>query len=216
MAWTPEPNNRPDANVAETPPPQPGSTGEEWADLLARFVSDARTDERVAERRRRHWLQREAVESSSFAGLLCNLAERVATVRLLTAAGGTHIGVLTAVGADVVVLKTTSGRAVLVAIAHLVAVQHYGTDPLDGDRGNAAGGPSLRHLLAELADVDAELSCTLAGGTVMSGRLIWVGEDLFALDPTDSHSNGPQGPLTDGYRYVRLLSLIDVSPRVSG
>lgn len=216
MTWTPDPNNRPDPEREGRPVPERGPIGEEWADALARFVSDARTDERVTERRRRRWLQREATESSTFAGLLRNLAERTETVRLLTDTGGMLTGVPTAVGEDVVVLRTARSRPVLVALDHLTAVLDGTAAELDGDRSDRSQAPSLRHVLAELADAEAELTCTLTGGTVVAGRAIWVSEDVLALDPADTPTLGQRRPFTDGRRYLRLSSLVDVSPRVSG
>jgi len=216
MTWSPDPNNRPDPDETGDPPPARTPIGPDWADALTRFVSDARTDERVTERRRRRWLQRESAESSSFTGLLRNLAEREATVRLLTDAGTTHTGVPVAVGEDVVVVHTSAGRPVLIALDHLTAVVDGTAAGLDGDRVDSSAGPALRHLLAELADAEAELTCTLAGGTVVAGRVLWVAEDVLALDPGDSHGAVNRRPFTDGRRYLRLSSLIDVSPRVSG
>lgn len=216
MTWSPDPNNRPDPDDASDLSAARSPIGPEWADALTRFVSDARTEERVTERRRRRWLQREATESSSFAGLLRTLAERATPVRLLTDGGGTHSGTPVAVGEDVVVLHTAGGRPILVALDHVTAVVDGTTAELDGDRGDPAPGPSLRHLLAELADIEAELTCTLAGGTVVAGRVVWVAEDVLALDPSDPPGRGTRRPFTDGRRYLRLSSLVDVSPRVSG
>lgn len=216
MTWSPDPNNRPDPDRADRPPPAGTPIGPEWTDALTRFVSDARTDERVTERRRRRWLQRAASESSSFAGLLRNLAERARTVRLHTDAGTVHTGRPVAVGEDVVVLHTSEGRRVLVSLDHLTAVVDGAVDDLDGDRHEPSPGPSLRHLLAELADTEAELICTLAGGAVVVGRASWVAEDVLALEPSDPPGPSARRPFTDGRRYLRLSSLVDVSPRVSG
>jgi len=200
MTWAPEPDNR------FSPSDREAAAERDWADALARFASDARTDERVAERRRQRGLDEQAAASSTFAGLLENLAESGSPIHVVTTTGTGHRGTIGAVGSDAVVLRTGPSRRVVVAmtaIAHLDApAGRY------GDRPAPTGRPALGQLLAELveqADHRAEIVCTAHGGVVVTGRLGWLGEDVLAVEPGGRSC-----------RYMRLSSLIEVSLSVSG
>ena len=77
MTCAPDPDNR------FTPADGAGGSGDDPEDArLARFAAEARIEERLAERRRQRWLQQQAAESTTFAGLLRNLAEAQTSIRL--------------------------------------------------------------------------------------------------------------------------------------
>jgi len=204
MACAPGPDNR--------FTPDDGGTGGDADDaVLARFAADARIEERLGERRRQRWLQQQAAESSTFAGLVRNLAEAATPVRLRTTAGTVHRGPITVLGEDAIGVRGARGRLTLVALAHLAALDTPGTTVISGDREAEGPGPRLAHLLAELADAETVVHGVLVGGERFEGRLRWVGEDVMALDSTV----GPDEPGPTG-RYVRLSSVIEVSVNVSG
>ncbi len=195
-------------------------------DALARFASDARTEERVGQRRRQRWLARAAAESTTLQALLDALAELGGTVALVLDSGTSHRGVITVVGDDVVALADRNAGLVLVALGRLAWVDAGERPALvaPGDeqplRPNPPSGrPTLRHLLAELADDEPEVRVT-AGGATVDGRLLWVGDDVAALAeavlaPGTGSDAGRRSTMVRT-RYVRLSSVTDVSLSVSG
>ena len=204
MACAPGPHNR-------FTPGADGPGDDDDAAALARFAAEARVEERLAERRRQRWLERQAAESSTFAGLVRNLAESATPVRVRTATGSVHRGVITVLGTDALGVREPVGRLTLIALAHLAALDTSGNPAVIGDRGPEPPGPNLQHLLAELADAESEVQCVVVGGERVGGRLLWVGEDVMALATVDGTDDG--GPVR---RYLRLSSVIEVSASVSG
>jgi hypothetical protein len=204
MACAPGPDNRFTPGDGE-----PGGGADDA--VLARFAADARIEERLAERRRQRWLEQQAAESSTFAGLVRNLAEAATPVRLRTAAGTVHRGPIAVIGEDAIGVRTAKAQLTLVALTHLAALDTPGTTVISGDREPEPPGPQLGHLLADLADAETVLHGVLVGGDRFEGRLRWVGEDVLALDG----ASGPDEPGPTG-RYVRLSSVIEVSVSVSG
>lgn len=208
MAWPPEPDNR------FTSGGEPPDAECDAADALARFASDARVEQRVAERRRERWHRRLIAEETSFASLLVSLAEIGAPVAVLNTTGTTHSGIVIAVGTDVVALRPRPGEVTLLALDRVVTLDAGRSEPLGTDRrdGERAGGPTLRHLLAELADEQPEATFTFDGGATIRGSLAWVGRDVVAVNG----ASGERPPARGGLRYVRLSSVAAVSVRVSG
>ena len=185
-------------------------------DAVARLLADARVEDRVAERRRTRWLTRQAAESTTFGALLGNLAEIGRPITLRGRSGVAHHGVLRVQGEDVMALAGPDATLALVALAHVVALEHAsgaGPSALTADNASTRDRPTMRQLLAELADHEPDATFTLDGGTSLQGRLCWVGEDVAAI----SH-HGPDGrPPEDRpvWTYVRLSSLSVVSVRLS-
>ena len=231
MAWPPEPDNRispssPDRaddgidDRADDRARDQADEAGDMADALARFAADARVDQQVTERRRAHWRARQAEEATTFAGLLANLAEIGQPIVLRDRSGGTHRGVLGVVGTDAVALTQPGRRLSLVALEHIVGLDSAQGQSLRGDRPVQAERPSLRHLLAELAQDQPDVALTLAGNTTLHGRLLWVGEDVAAVALAPAHpaqtSTGETPGRATRWTYVRLSSIAVVSLSVSG
>lgn len=235
MAWPPEPNNRispsspdradggTDNRADNRAGQQAGDQADEAGDLadaLARFAADARVDQQVAERRRAHWRARQAEEATTFAGLLANLAEIGQPIVLRDRSGGTHRGVLAVVGTDAVALTQPGRRLSLVALDHIVGLDGAQGQSLRGDRPVEGERPSLRHLLAELAQDQPDVALTLAGNTTLHGRLLWVGEDVAAVATPPAHPGQTSTSGTPDWAprctYVRLSSVAVASFSVSG
>lgn len=222
MAWGPGTDNRFSDD---------GTDGTGWTDAgaaggvdreaeLAWLAADARTDERVAQRRRQRWLQRTAAESTTFTGLLDTLAELDQRVELVLSTGKRVQGRVTVVGSDVVALRDGPDGLVLVALERVAALDAGDRPSLAADWADRPGAdrPALRHLLAELAEDRPEIHVAFDGGA-FDGRLLWVGEDVAALGVRAQAAAGDIASGSTGFnrtRYVRLSSVTDVSLSVSG
>ncbi len=92
-------------------------------DALARFTAEAQVDEAAAARSREHWLRIQSEESTSFASVLADLADRDRAVLVHMANGRRHRGTIRVLGLDFVGLRTDTGADVLVALAHIASVR---------------------------------------------------------------------------------------------
>ncbi len=190
---------------------------DEVDDAAARLLADARVEDRVAQRRRTRWLTRQAAESTTFASLLGNLAEIGQPITLRGRSGTVYLGSVRVLGQDVMALSSADAMLQLIALSHVVALEHAtGTRPteLTADRATSRDRPTMRQLLAELADDEPEATFTLDGGGSLQGRLRWVGEDVAAISLPTPHSRSVAGGGV-GWTYVRLSSLSVVSVRLS-
>jgi hypothetical protein len=170
---------------------------------LAEFAAAVRVDGAAAARAREGFLRRTAPEEATFGGVLVDLAERGAPVLVVGTGGRRHRGVLGAVGADFVGLRTSGGRDVLLAHRGIASVMPDG-------RGTEATGDratSLPFGLGEALAVLAEdrvrvLVVTVPGDEGLAGMLASVGRDVVAvqLDGTDRRT-----------AYVALASIAEVS-----
>ena len=173
-----------------------------WVELL----DEGRVREAGAARARGRWLRAAADEDTSLAGALVDLAEAAAPVVVATTAGRVHQAVVAAVGADVVVLRPSSGVLVLVALDAVVWVRPVeGALPTGGRE--APAGPLLVDLLAGVAERGDRVALWLRGGVTLSGRVAGVGVDVVRLDP-----DGPDA----GPAYVSVPSILEVAVFRSG
>ena len=153
-------------------------------DLLARldrWVSDARTDQAAAARTRERWLKQAAEESATFSGVLLDLAERGAAVVVGVRGERRHRGVIAAVAADFCVLRTPSGRDVLLAFAGVASVR------IDA-AGRAPTGDRAVHVelgfaeaLAALAAERPRVLIVTTGAEGVAGDLRAVGLDVVTV-----------------------------------
>lgn len=164
-------------------PPAGGLLGAH--DLTARleqWVADSRSEAVVAERARERWLRVQADESSTFAGVLLDLAERGGPVLVQGRAGRRHRGVITAVAADFCALRTPGGRDVLLAFGGISSVrpEARGTEAA-GDR-TVHADVSLAEILSLLAaDRPRVLVLTQAADEGIAGELRRVGRDVVTI-----------------------------------
>jgi hypothetical protein len=175
---------------------------------LERWAADARAREAADARVRERWLQAQAEEGSSMAGVLLALAERGDTVLVTTTGGRRHRGVVAGVGVDFVALETAAGRPTLVAFGALGDVRVVDgarrSSPTTGDT-TVALGVRLGEVLAQAAGQRPRISAQAGAATVV-GDLRAVGGDVLTV-----RADGEAGLV-----YVGLASISEVSFWASG
>ena len=156
-----------------------GGTGT-FDTALVRWAAEARVDEAARARVRARWLQIQAEQDASLAGVLVDLAERSRPV-VLDALGQRLRGRVSGVGADFAVVASDRGQQVVIRFDTIdLALAEPGTRPVTGDRAalvdvtfDAVLGP----LAADRPDV---LVRTRAGGATR-GTLQAVGADVVRM-----------------------------------
>lgn len=163
-------------------PPQEAArlTDEDPLAGLSRWLADARVDREVEARIRRRWLEQQAREGSSLAGLLLDLAERRARVTVRTRAGAALAGVVVALGSDFAVLRSADRGDTLVPLSAVATVrtESGAPDPV-GDRA-AAMLVSITDALVELA-AERPLVMAALQGEELRGELSSSGRDVITL-----------------------------------
>ena len=191
---------------ADEPSPDRGPLLASGADLsgwLARLTAD----EAARARARVYWMQRQAAEEGSFAGVLTDLAERGRSVSVHLRNGRQHHGRAMVIGADFVALRTDRDRDVLVATAAVTSVRtRAGDEPTLGDR-PVVGDIRLVEALAALAEDRARVVMTGDHtGDAVRGELRGVGRDVATVRLDGA----------GGSAYVALASVVEVSLPESG
>jgi len=165
-------------------PPEAGLLGgPDLTARLERWVAEARTADAAASRARERWLRVQADESSTFAGVLLDLAERGTPVVVHGPAGRRHRGVITAVATDFLALRTSGGRDVLLAYGGIASVRPdaRGPGPV-GDRVVRAELGLAEMLSVLAAERPRVLVVTTADGDGgIAGELRGVGRDVMTL-----------------------------------
>lgn len=167
---------------------------------LARWLAEARVDEAVTARLRERSLRQLGAEEATLLGLCLDLAEGGRAVLARTREGRVHRGVLVAVGADFVAMRSGSGDATFLPVGWLAWLR-----PAPGAwrgapaRGGAAAGDRTPPLAARLVDVLTGLAgnrprvrLVLAGDPdVWAGRLLTCGADVLSVElPGDPRGTG--------------------------
>ncbi len=171
---------------------------------LARWRVEAAVDQRRAVRDEMQLLHAEATMDLT----LLAVATSQDRVTINTRSGGRLMGRISRVGADVVVLmpgtSDTAMPPIAIRSAHICAI----AQTPDGDRSAQrwaappAGTATLTfdHLMADLADSQAQVSIRLTGGATISGTIRSLGVDVLVLvDPANRVC------------YLRLDGLSEVS-----
>lgn len=158
---------------------------------LARWLAEARVDEAVVSRLQERALRQLAAEEATLLGLCLDLAEARRPILARTTEGRVHRGVLVAVGADFVALRSSTGDATFLPVGHLSWLR-----PAPGAwagapaRSGAAAGDRKPPLAARLVDVLTGLGAdrprvrvVLAGDPdVWAGRLRGCGTDVLSVE----------------------------------
>ncbi len=165
---------------------------------LAKWLADSRVDDAAARRARQRWLERQAEEDATLAGVLLDLAERGGPIVVRTNGAATIRGPVVAVGADFVAVREHGLGDVLVPHGSICTVRAApGERPVVGERA-AAFEVVLAEALVELA-ADRPPVRVGAAGAEFRGRLRSTGRDVIAIT-------------TDGERTDRIhvaLSSLD-------
>ncbi len=167
---------------------------------LARWLAEARVDGAVTSRLRERALRQLAAEEATLLGLCLDLAEAARPVLARTTAGRTHRGVLVAVGADFVALRSATGEATFLPLSFLAWLRPAPGGRLGAAVPGAPGHPApVRHaaaghrrppLAARLVDVLTGLAAdrprvrlVVAGDPdVWAGRLRACGADVLSVE----------------------------------
>ena len=155
-------------------------TADEPLSGLSKWLADARVDAAAAGRAHQRWLERQATEDATIAGVLVDLAERGRPVALRCAGGRTVRGRVFAIGADFVAIRESRLGDVLIPRHSIATVRAApGDDPIVGDR-----PVSLMVVLAEaLVELAADRPTVLvvAAGDQVRGELHSAGQDLGSI-----------------------------------
>ncbi len=188
-------------------PGRSGSLGLGPAGGIGAWLGRLASDEAASTRAQLAWMQRQAAEEGTFAGVLADLAERGRPVALHLHNGRRHRGALTGLGRDFVVLVTGEGREVLVHLDSVTSVRTVPGEPTTiGDR-PVHSDASWHDALAVLGEQRERV--VLSGpepGAVLAGEVRAVGVDVMTLRLDGG----------GGTAYVRLASVSDVSVDESG
>ena len=158
---------------------------------LARWLAEARVDEAVISRLRERSLRQLAADEATMLGLCLDLAESARPVLARTTEGRVHRGVLVAVGADFVAMRSPTGDATFLPVGHLAWLRPApGTWAGAPARGGEAAGSRNPPLAARLVDVLTGLAgdrprvrLVVAGDPdTWSGRLRGCGADVLSVE----------------------------------
>ncbi len=150
---------------------------------LERWAADGRVDEAARVRSRERWLQRQAEEESTLAGVLADLLEAGTPVLVHTRSGGRYLGAVRAVGLDFVALgpDASDGSEVVVALGAVASVRtRPGAPGVTGDR-RVAGTMRLADVVSGLADERASVRLVTVDGEPVTGTVRSVGQDLAVV-----------------------------------
>ncbi len=156
--------------------------------------------EAAASRARQRWLEQQAIEETTFAGVLADLADRGRAVLVHTTAGRRHRGLLRALGSDFMSISTDVGSDVLVALDAVTSVR---SQPRDG-AAHSGRAVSLEltfaAAVAALAEDRPRLAVATTDEATVNGELRAVGQDVLTLRVDgDTRANVyiPLGAVTD-------------------
>jgi hypothetical protein len=145
-------------------------------DLLGQ-LADWSAEAAAAERTQQRWLEQQALEDVSLAGVLVDLAERGARVAVAVRAGAVKAGVVRMVGADFVVLDN--------ALVPFAAIESVRTTT------RVSGSREPRQHALRLVDALARLSAERprvrveSGGSEAVGSLLAAGSDVLVVAADD-------------------------------
>jgi hypothetical protein len=173
--------DRPSANDPGEAAIVAGLLGDGLAARIDRWAADARVDEAARLRARERWLQHQAEEEGSLAGVLADVAERGAPLALHVGGGRRHRGEVRALGSDFVALRS-AGADVLVALAAVTSVRTLpGEASAIGDRSIATSLRLVDVLVGLAAERAAVLLVLADGDDAVAGALRSVGQDVVGV-----------------------------------
>jgi hypothetical protein len=189
----------------DTPRAQPGdlsaprSARRRNADPLAalsRFVAEGAVEQAAEARSRLRWQQQLALESGTWLGLLCDLAETGASVVVDTNLGGRLSGTISAVGVDFVCVTARAGIVVLTTAA-IVAIQRADGRSAPVGRSGAPNDLTLPEFLTTLAVDRPTVTWHLNDHNTMTGQLVGVSQGFAHLRIDGARPSTAYVPLAD-------------------
>ena len=166
--------------VAVEPPPPGEAHGEDPLPALEHWVAEGQVEEAARARARQHWLERQAADGGSLAGVLHDLAEGRATTSVTTSGGRTAVGTVGTVGRDFAVIRDPDKGDSFIPFERVASLRSAPGDSLPiGDRTDPGGQP-LTEALRELALFRPEVRVEIVGDQ-LRGTLAAVGVDLLTL-----------------------------------
>lgn len=174
---------------------------------MGAWIAGVLVDDAARQRTRARWLEQQAAEEGTFAGVLTDLAERARPIVVQLNTGRSHRGTVTMIGADVVGLRTSLGREVLVRQAAIASLRTLpGEPPTVGDR-HVAHDLTLGEAISALAEHRTRV---LLVGTdpaqAVAGELRATGRDVVTVRLDGA----------GGTAYVAVASLTELSVFESG
>ncbi|MDW3218680.1 MAG: hypothetical protein R8F63_08700 [Acidimicrobiales bacterium] len=153
---------------------------------LADWIAEGRVDAAAADRARGRWLERQAQEDATLAGVLLDLAERGRPVAARTVGGRLVRGPVTALGADFLVIREQRLGDVMVPLGTLATVRAAPGDPPPVGARPVSFAIVLAEALVELA-ADRPTVVVAVAGEELRGELCRAGRDVVAVALTDQH-----------------------------
>ncbi len=158
------------------------------------WLLDSAADSAIAERRRAHWLGVSATESSSFRGLLIDVAEAGIPVGLTMSHGKVLRGRVTSVGVDFVIVNLTAGPTAIGNIADISSLQPDRNISKSARlHESARTGTTDTRMVDEMArwcqDRPTVVATLTSSPTPIVGILSAVGVDLFTIEGGEPHQS---------------------------
>jgi len=164
-------------------------------------VAELRVDDAARSRSRRSSLAGQALEEATLRGVLVDLGERGAALRLELVDGRGLVGQVHHLGADVATVHGADGQERLVALAAVVSATPQSDEHVvTGDR-VVVSDLTLAEALGWLAGDRPRVHLHAAGGSIVAGELRSVGVDVATV----LLEGRPRRPA-----YVALRSVTDV------
>jgi hypothetical protein len=170
------------SGVVDPHPPRdpPGLASGDPLSGLSKWLADGRVDDAAARRARQRWLERQAAQDATLAGVIVDLAERGGPVVVRTNAGATMRGHVVAVGADFVAVRERGVGDTLIPHTAICTIRAApGEQSVVGDR-LAALEVVLAEALVELA-ADRRPVRVVTAGAELRGQLRSAGRDVVVI-----------------------------------
>ena len=176
------------------------SAGQRPADpleALSRFVGEGAVERAARARSRLRWQQQLAIESGTWLGLLCDLADAGAPVIVDTTLGRRLAGTISVVGVDFVCVAPLGGGLVVLASGALTAVQRADGRAAPAGRSAASNDLTLPEFLTTLAVDRPTVTWHLNDYNSLTGQLVAVGQGFVHLRVDATAPSTTYAPITD-------------------
>ena len=164
---------------------------------LSRFVGEGAVERAARARSRLRWQQQLAIDSGTWLGLLCDLAETVAPVIIDTTLGRRLSGTISAVGVDFVCVAPSAGGFVVLAGGAITAIQRTDGRRAPAGRAGAPNDVTLPEFLTELAIDRPTVTWHLNDHNTLTGQLVGVGQGFVHLRVDATPPSTAYAPITD-------------------